>query len=50
VLRPPVGEWIAITGATRFNTTMGRGVSNAEFSDTEGVFALGSTSQLIQPR
>jgi hypothetical protein len=50
VLRPPVGEWVAITGTTRFNPAMGRGLSLAEFSDTEGVFAVGSTSQLIQPR
>jgi hypothetical protein len=50
VLRPPTGEWIAITGHTRFNTGLGRGVSSAELSDTDGVFAIASTSQLVQPR
>jgi hypothetical protein len=50
VLRPPTGEWIAITGDTRVNTALGRGVSSATFSDAEGVFAVGSTSQLLQPR
>lgn len=50
VLRPPVDEWTAITGDTRFETGLGRGVSTATFSDTRGVFAVASTSQLIQPR
>jgi len=50
VLRAPTGEWFAITGDTRFNTGLGRGVSSAAFSDTDGVFAVGTTSQLIQPR
>jgi hypothetical protein len=50
VLRPPKDEWIAITGTTRFNTVLGRGLSSAELSDTDGVFAVTSTSQLIQPR
>ena len=50
VLRPPSGEWIAITGETRVNTALGRGVSSAALSDTDGVFAFASTSQLIQPR
>ena len=50
VLRPPTGEWIAITGDTRFNPTLGRGVSTAELSDADGVFAVASTSQLVQPR
>jgi hypothetical protein len=50
VLRPSTSEWIAITGDTRFNTALGRGVSTAAFSDLDGVFAVGSTSQLIQPR
>ena len=50
ILRPPTSEWIAITGDTRFNTTLGRGVSRAELSDTDGVFAVASTSQLVQTR
>ena len=50
VLRPPVSDWIAITGTTRFNPGMGRGVSSAELSDTDGVYATVSMSQLIQPR
>jgi hypothetical protein len=50
VLRPPVREWVAVTGDTRFNPSLGRGVSSATFSDTDGEFAVGSTSQLIQPR
>jgi hypothetical protein len=50
VLRSPVGEWIAITGETRFNTTIGRGVSVATFSDSLGVFAFGTVSQILQMR
>ncbi len=50
VLRPPISEWIAITGDTRFNPAMGRGVSYAEMSDQDGVFAVVSMSQLLQTR
>jgi acyl-coenzyme A thioesterase PaaI-like protein len=50
VLRPPVGEWIGITGETRFNPGMGRGISFATLSDDDGVFAVASLSQLIQSR
>lgn len=50
VLRPPRGDWVAVTGDTRFNPAMGRGISYALLSDTEGVFATASASQLIQPR
>ncbi len=50
VLRPPVGEWIAITGDTRFHPAMARGLSSAWLSDDEGPFALASLSQLIQLR
>ncbi len=50
VLRPPTGEWIAITGDTRFNPAMGRGLSTAELSDDDGVFAVVSLSQLLQNR
>ncbi|HET6952110.1 MAG TPA: thioesterase family protein [Acidimicrobiales bacterium] len=50
VLRAPTSEWIAITGDTRFNPAMGRGVSSATLSDDDGVFATVSLSQLVQPR
>ncbi len=50
VLRVPTGEWIAITGETRFNASLGRGVSSATFSDADGVFGFGSISQLLQMR
>jgi hypothetical protein len=49
VLRPPVGDWIGITGETRFNPAMGRGLSWTTLSDGEGVFAVVSLSQLVQP-
>ena len=48
VLRPPVGEWIAITGDTRFDHHTGRGVSVGELSDDQGIFAVASASQLIE--
>jgi Thioesterase-like superfamily len=50
VLREPTGEWTAITGETRFNTSLGRGVSSATLSDTEGVFAFVTISQILQTR
>lgn len=50
VLRAPVGEWVAVTGDTRFQAATGRGVSTATLSDVEGPFAFASTSQLLQPR
>jgi hypothetical protein len=50
VLRQPRGEWIAITGDTRFHYEAGRGVSSAELSDGDGVFAVASVSQLVQAR
>ncbi len=50
VLRPPNSEWIAITGDTRFNPAMGRGLSHAELSDDDGVYAVVSMSQLLQTR
>src|SRR3546814_13079129 len=49
VLRPPSGEWVAVTGDTRFHAALGRGVSSAALSDLDGVFAVASTSQLVQP-
>lgn len=50
VLRPPRSEWIAVTGDTRFEPALGRGVSSATLSDADGPFAVATTSQLIQPR
>lgn len=50
ILREPVGEWIALTGETRFDHRLGHGVSDAELSDDEGVWAVTSTSQIVQPR
>jgi hypothetical protein len=50
VLRPPVGEWIAVTGETNFSPDVGRGVSSAVLSDGTGPFGVASTSQLVQRR
>jgi hypothetical protein len=50
VLRRPTGDWTAITGDTRFDPTTGRGLSSATLSDDDGVFAVVSLSQLLQPR
>lgn len=50
LLRPPVGEWVAVTGDTRFQPSLGRGISCAELSDEQGVFGVASVSQLLQPR
>ncbi|HZP29972.1 MAG TPA: acyl-CoA thioesterase domain-containing protein [Acidimicrobiia bacterium] len=49
VIRQPVGEWVAITGDTRFHYGTARGVSDAVLSDPDGVFAVASVSQLVQP-
>ncbi len=48
-LRQPVGEWIGITGDTRFDHSVARGFSIATLSDASGVFAAALSSQLIQP-
>jgi hypothetical protein len=50
VLRPPTGEWTAVTGTTRFEPAIGRGVSSAMLADELGPFAVASTSQLLQRR
>ena len=50
VLRAPTGEWIGITGDTRFDTAHGRGVSTATFSDADGVCAFATISQILQMR
>lgn len=49
ILRPAVGEWIALVGDTRIDAAHGRGVSMAEASDELGVFAVVSTSQIVEP-
>jgi hypothetical protein len=48
VFRPPVGEWVALVGSTRFGHRVGHGVSMATLSDGEGVFGVTSTSQVVQ--
>lgn len=50
VLRPPLAGWIGITGDTRFEPTVGRGLTSALLSDNDGVFATVSMSQLLQLR
>jgi hypothetical protein len=50
VLRQATGEWVAITGETRYNPGLGRGISTATLSDVDGAFAYVTVSQLVQPR
>lgn len=50
VLRPPTGEWVGVTGQTRFDHTQGRGISQVSLSDAAGLFGFASASQLVQPR
>ncbi len=50
VLRPAVGDWMALVGDTRIEPLTGRGISVAEACDDEGVFAVVSTSQIVEPR
>ena len=49
VLRTQSGEWVAITGLTRFLPSLGRGVVRATLHDAEGVFAEVTIGQLVQP-
>jgi len=49
VLRPPADEWIAVTGETLVEPAMGRSMTVATFSDSRGMYAQGSLSQLVQP-
>jgi hypothetical protein len=49
VLRPPVDEWVAITGETLVHPALGRSMTIATFSDRDGLYAQGSLSQLVQP-
>ena len=46
--RPPVGDWVALVGDTRFAHRIGHGFSAAHMVDREGVFGVTSTSQVVQ--
>jgi hypothetical protein len=48
--RPPIGEWVALTGHTYFDHQVGHGVSMGTMSDTHGVFGVTSTSQILDAR
>jgi hypothetical protein len=48
VVRPPVGEWVALVGDTRFAHGIGHGFSAAHLVDAHGVFGVTSTSQVVQ--
>jgi hypothetical protein len=50
VLRPPTGDWTAVTGTTMFAPAVGRGMSSAVLADESGPYAIASTTQLVQPR
>jgi hypothetical protein len=50
VLRPPVDEWVAITGETLVHPALGRSMTIATYSDRHGLYAQGSLSQLVQPQ
>jgi hypothetical protein len=50
VLRPPTGDWTAITGTTQFAPAVSRGLSSAVLSDADGPYAIASTTQLVQRR
>jgi hypothetical protein len=50
VLRPPADEWIAVTGDTFVAPGMGRSMTVATYTDSRGMYAQGSLSQLVQPR
>jgi hypothetical protein len=50
VLRPPADEWVAVTGETYVDHSMGRSMTLATYSDSQGMYATGSLSQLVQPR
>ena len=48
--RGPMGEWVALTGGTRYAHAVGHGVSMATLSDATGVFGVASTSQVLDGR
>ena len=39
VLRPPADEWVAVTGETYVDDSIGRGMTVATYSDSEGMYA-----------
>jgi len=47
LLRGPVDEWIAITGHTYFAHGVGHGSSIGVMSDSDGVFGITSTTQIL---
>jgi hypothetical protein len=49
VLRAPADEWVAVTGETLVEPGMGRSMTIATYSDSRGMYAQGSLSQLVQP-
>jgi hypothetical protein len=49
VFRPPVGEWVALTGHTYYGQAVGHGMSMGVMSDEDGVFGVTSTSQIVEP-
>lgn len=48
--RAPVSEWVALTGHTHYAHAVGHGMSLAVMSDTDGIFGVTSTSQVLDPR
>jgi hypothetical protein len=48
VLRPPADEWVAVTGETFVDPATGRSMTVATYSDSRGMYAQGSLSQLVQ--
>jgi hypothetical protein len=50
VLRPPADDWVAVTGDTYVEPSTGRSMTVATYTDSRGMYAHGSLSQLVQPR
>jgi hypothetical protein len=48
--RAPIGDWVALTGNTRYDHAVGHGVSMAVMSDAAGTFGITSTSQILDSR
>ncbi|NBO53786.1 MAG: hypothetical protein EBU84_04170, partial [Actinobacteria bacterium] len=49
IMRYPVGDWVAITGHTDVDSTIGHGISMGTLSDREGVFGSTSMVQVVDP-
>ncbi len=49
IMRYPVGEWVAITGHTDVDSSIGHGISMGILSDREGVFGSTSMVQVVDP-